>query len=122
LHAFDRIILPILEEYDPDLVLVSAGFDAHGKDPLAEMSLSEKAYARMTELLIRTLPRGADGRLGIVLEGGYDLGALTASVAATLRALEPGAESKLAVSTESERHGAELSRVERQQREFWHLG
>jgi acetoin utilization deacetylase AcuC-like enzyme len=122
LAAFERILLPILEQYDPDLVLVSAGFDAHSRDPLAQMSLSEGAYARMTELLIERLPRGAEGRLGIVLEGGYDLGALSASVAATLGALEPGARSELVLGKPSERHEAELRRAEGQQREFWQLG
>lgn len=120
--AFERIVLPILESYNPDLVLVSAGFDAHTRDPLAEMSLTDAAYACMTRLLIERLPKGASGRFGIVLEGGYDLAALAASVKATLEALEPTAEQPIPSGAPSERHGAELDRALRQQREFWPLG
>jgi acetoin utilization deacetylase AcuC-like enzyme len=120
--AFERILLPILESYNPDLVLVSAGFDAHTRDPLAEMSLTDAAYARMTRLLIERMPKGDSGRFGIVLEGGYDLAALAASVKATLEALDPTSEQPVPSGVPSERHQAELDRALRQQREFWPLG
>jgi acetoin utilization deacetylase AcuC-like enzyme len=119
--AFERILLPILESYDPDLVLVSAGFDAHARDPLAQMSLSDAAYARMTRLLVERMPRGAAGRFGIVLEGGYDLAALSACVKATLEALDPSVETPVPSGVPAPRHAAELDRVIGQQREFWPL-
>lgn len=119
--AFERILLPILETYNPDLVLVSAGYDAHSRDPLAEMSLTDAAYARMTRLLVERVPKGASGRFGIVLEGGYDLAALAASVKATLEALEPTGDMPVPSGVPSERHAAELDRALRQQREFWPL-
>jgi acetoin utilization deacetylase AcuC-like enzyme len=74
--AFQRIVLPIVEQFAPDFALVSSGFDAHERDPLAEMRLSAGAYAEMTRSLLATL---RDCPLGVVLEGGYDLEALTAS-------------------------------------------
>jgi acetoin utilization deacetylase AcuC-like enzyme len=123
LAAFDRFVAPIVEQFDPDLLLVSAGFDAHRRDPLASMSLSEEAYAEMTRRLARALPRGAEGRLGFVLEGGYDLRAMSDSVAATLTALEEGPHSSPGPAAAlSERHAADLARVESVQKQFWRLG
>ncbi len=67
----------------PDLLLVSAGFDAHRDDPLANCTLTEESYAAMAAAM-RTLSRDLDAPLGFMLEGGYDLDALAASVAATI--------------------------------------
>lgn len=80
--AFDRVVGPVLGAFRPDWVLVSAGFDAHHSDPLAELDLASSDYAYMAALLAASTP---PGRLMFFLEGGYDLVALTASVAATLR-------------------------------------
>jgi acetoin utilization deacetylase AcuC-like enzyme len=88
LAAVDRIVVPALTEFSPDLLLVSAGFDAHERDPLAAMSLTDAGYAAMTRRLMATLPGGGAGRVGLVLEGGYDLAALRGSLDATLRALD----------------------------------
>jgi len=121
--AFERLVAPILEQFDPDLTLVSAGFDAHRRDPLASMALSDQAYADMTRRLVSAMPRGAEGRLGFVLEGGYDLRALSDSVAATLAALEEGPSSQAGARAElSERHETDLARVESVQKQFWRLG
>jgi acetoin utilization deacetylase AcuC-like enzyme len=85
--AFERIVAPVLSEFDPDLLLISAGFDAHVRDPLASMRVTESGYAEMMRQLSRALPRGAAGRIGIVLEGGYDLDGLQSSLGAVLEAL-----------------------------------
>jgi len=69
LAAFDEVILP-LREYDPDLVLVSAGFDAHQHDPISRMRVSTEGYGLMTERLA-ALVEECDAGLGFVLEGGY---------------------------------------------------
>ena len=74
---------PVARAYAPDLLLVSAGFDAHRDDPLANCTLTEESYAAMAAAM-RTLSRELDAPLGFVLEGGYDLEALAASVAATI--------------------------------------
>lgn len=83
LAAFDRVLLPVARDFRPDLVLVSAGFDAAAGDPLGSMRISPAGYAAMTRRL-RTL---AGGRVVLALEGGYDLDAIARSAAACLRVL-----------------------------------
>jgi acetoin utilization deacetylase AcuC-like enzyme len=78
--AFERVVLPILEAYAPELVLVSAGFDASARDPLAQMELSPAAFGWMARELSRATARSASGRMALVLEGGYDLVALEAGL------------------------------------------
>jgi acetoin utilization deacetylase AcuC-like enzyme len=80
-------ILPAIEAFRPEFVLISAGFDAHRNDPLAQLLLDEADYAWITERLIEIADRHADGRLVSTLEGGYDLDALRASAAAHTRVL-----------------------------------
>jgi acetoin utilization deacetylase AcuC-like enzyme len=121
--AFDRLIAPILSEFDPDLVLISAGFDAHRRDPLASMALTENAYHAMTRRIARALPRGAAGRIGLVLEGGYDLEGLRSSLSATLEALDSDAPPDVAAPDKpiSPIHEAELDRAIRAQKPHWKL-
>jgi acetoin utilization deacetylase AcuC-like enzyme len=80
-------ILPALDAFAPDLLLVSAGFDAHRADPLASLELEEEDFAWVTERLTEMASRHCDGRLVSVLEGGYDLRALGSSAAAHVTAL-----------------------------------
>ena len=83
LRAFDEQAAPALDRFAPDLVLVSAGFDAHERDPLSGTRLTAAAYASFTERLLSL----AGGRLVSVLEGGYDLDSLAESAAAHVGAL-----------------------------------
>jgi acetoin utilization deacetylase AcuC-like enzyme len=85
--AFREIALPLIGQYAPELVLVSAGFDAHARDPLASMELSTLTYAAMASSLIDAVDALGHGRIGFVLEGGYDLQALEASVSEVTRSL-----------------------------------
>jgi acetoin utilization deacetylase AcuC-like enzyme len=118
--AFSRIVSPIAAEYAPDLVLVSAGFDAHRNDPLAEMLLSEHAYSEMVKILLGALPPAT--KVGMVLEGGYDLEALEASFAAALGALvDPSAPMAPPPAELSPRHSAELAAALRAAKAFWPL-
>ena len=80
-------ILPALDAFRPELMLVSAGFDAHQSDPLAQLMLKESDYTWITEKLLEIAYRHADGRLVATLEGGYDLRALASSAAAHVRVL-----------------------------------
>jgi acetoin utilization deacetylase AcuC-like enzyme len=80
-------ILPALDAFRPELVLISAGFDAHKSDPLAQLLLEEGDYTWITEQLLEIAYRHAGGRLVSTLEGGYDLTALGASAAAHTRVL-----------------------------------
>ena len=76
--VFAEVILPILRQFKPDLVIVSAGFDAHERDPLAGMRLTTDAFAAMTNDLRLLADECCGGRLALATEGGYDLKALAA--------------------------------------------
>ena len=82
-----REILPALDAFRPEMVLISAGFDAHKKDPLAQLLLDEGDYTWITGELLEIARRHAGGRVVSTLEGGYDLAALGASAAAHVGAL-----------------------------------
>ncbi len=86
LSLVEHVVVPVGRRFEPDLVLISAGFDAHEDDPLAQCRLQEGSFAQMA-LHLRGLGRELDVPVGAVLEGGYDLDALSRSVAATLEAL-----------------------------------
>jgi acetoin utilization deacetylase AcuC-like enzyme len=86
-RAIGERVLPALDDFRPELVLISAGFDAHQDDPLAQLMLDEADYAWVTEKLVEIAGRHARGRIVSTLEGGYDLAALGASAAAHVRAL-----------------------------------
>ncbi|HXH02621.1 MAG TPA: histone deacetylase family protein [Candidatus Competibacteraceae bacterium] len=79
--------LPALQAHGPQLILISAGFDAHARDPLASLYLDEEDYAWLTGELLAVAECHAQGRIVSALEGGYDLDALAASAAAHVRAL-----------------------------------
>jgi len=88
--AVSNIILPRLEDFAPELVVVSAGFDAHTRDPLANLNLLEPDFAWVTQRLMDIADRHGGGRVVSVLEGGYDLEGLAGSAAAHVRALMRG--------------------------------
>jgi acetoin utilization deacetylase AcuC-like enzyme len=79
--AMDEVLLPALDAFSPDLVIVSAGFDAHVRDPLAEIRLVEQDFAWVTRRLLEIAARRCGGRVVSLLEGGYDLEGLSRSVA-----------------------------------------
>jgi len=86
-EAFLEHVVPAVDAFAPDLVLISAGFDAHWADPLASLELDEADFAWATERLREVADRRCAGRIVSVLEGGYDLEGLGASVAAHVKAL-----------------------------------
>jgi acetoin utilization deacetylase AcuC-like enzyme len=86
--AFDEVVIPVVERFAPDWLIISAGFDGHRDDPLAGLKLTAGDYADMARRLQSLV---AARRLLVVLEGGYDLSALTRSVGSTLSALVGGA-------------------------------
>lgn len=86
-QAFEEILLPLARRYNPNLVLVSAGYDAHWADPLANMRLSTTGFHHLTSTLVSLAEELCQGRLVMTLEGGYDLSALSHSVLATFAAL-----------------------------------
>ena len=87
----DHVVVPLAREFEPQLVLVSAGYDAHRDDPLADCSVTDAGFAAMAAS-IRRLGQELGAPVGAVLEGGYALGPLARSVAATLQAFGASGE------------------------------
>jgi acetoin utilization deacetylase AcuC-like enzyme len=87
LGAFRDELLPAVRRFDPELVIVSAGFDAHAADPLAQLEVSTDAYGKLTRLVTDLADACCGGRVVSLLEGGYDLAALADSVEVHLEAL-----------------------------------
>lgn len=85
--AFAELAVPIADAFQPDLVIVSAGFDTHRSDPLGDMRATEDGFAELTGIARRIAATHCDGRLVLVLEGGYDLPGLSASVRACVQTL-----------------------------------
>jgi acetoin utilization deacetylase AcuC-like enzyme len=86
-EVFEKILYPAAQAFEPQLVLVSAGFDAHRDDPLAGMNVTEDGYAQMTAIVREIAERHSEGRLVSLLEGGYNLEALARSVERHLHVL-----------------------------------
>src|ERR1700716_2467089 len=85
--AFENVILPQLQKFSPELIIVSAGFDAHYRDPLASLNLKSEDFGWVTRKLMDVADSSAGGRIVSVLEGGYDLQGLKESAAAPATAL-----------------------------------
>ncbi|MDB5566613.1 MAG: acetoin utilization protein [Tardiphaga sp.] len=85
--AFENVILPQLQKFSPELIILSAGFDAHRRDPLASLNLDAEDFGWVTRKLMDVADKSAGGRIVSVLEGGYDLQGLKESVAAHVTAL-----------------------------------
>lgn len=83
-QAFLDVVEPVARRFAPQFILVSAGFDAHRRDPLAGMELTEEGFAKLARVLLRTARGACNDRLVAVLEGGYDLEGLTRSIDAVL--------------------------------------
>jgi len=88
LESFDREVIPEIEKFRPDLILVSAGFDAHREDPIADLELTERAYVHMTRRICEMADRFCEGRIVSVLEGGYFGPSLVASAVAHIMTLQ----------------------------------
>jgi acetoin utilization deacetylase AcuC-like enzyme len=88
--AFESAILPQLVKFAPELIIISAGFDAHFRDPLASLNLRAEDFGWVTKKLMDVADTSADGRIVSVLEGGYDLHGLKESAAAHVAALMNG--------------------------------
>ncbi len=85
--VFQKVLVAAADDFKPEFVIISAGFDAHKDDPLASMGLTESGYAELTEIVAGIAKRHANGRMLSSLEGGYNLTALAASVEAHIKTL-----------------------------------
>jgi acetoin utilization deacetylase AcuC-like enzyme len=100
--AFERVVLPVVESYAPELILVSAGFDAAARDPLAQMQLSPEAFGWMAREVARLADASAHGRMALVLEGGYDLVSLEAGIRSSVEGMVLGRAPELGRSPDDE--------------------
>ncbi|MGA3122243.1 MAG: histone deacetylase [Polyangiaceae bacterium] len=113
--AFERIVLPVVESFAPELVLVSAGFDASARDPLGQMDLSPDAFGWMARELSKIASGSAQGRIALVLEGGYDLVALEAGIVKAVDGLVLGRAADLPRADDDEA----IDRAARVARQNW---
>ncbi|GIW40644.1 MAG: histone deacetylase [Candidatus Binatia bacterium] len=117
-EAFRAVILPVASEFEPEFVLVSAGFDAHLHDPLGGMRVTEVGFRAMARTVVEIARATAADRVVAVLEGGYDLAALRASVAGVLEELRGSAE-PLEIPPASSRACAVFDAVRRRHSDYW---
>jgi len=122
--VFDDVVLPVLREFAPELLIVSAGFDAHERDPLGGMRVTTPAFAAMTMALRAVAEQCGHGRIVCVTEGGYDLHALAASIDAAIEMLsQPAAEPRWPVNTIASTRGrASADAAKRALRPSWQFG
>lgn len=95
---YAKIVGPILEQFKPELILVSAGFDAHFKDPLGGLTVTDQGYGSVAASLIRAADRTCNGKICFALEGGYNFEALRDSSRAVMQAMEAESTQELSVS------------------------
>ncbi|KAL0573198.1 Histone deacetylase hda1 [Marasmius crinis-equi] len=115
IHAFQKIVMPIAMEFAPELVIISAGFDAARGDELGECSVSPAGYAHMTHMLAGL----AGGRLVVALEGGYNIEALTSSAMAVLKVILGEAPDDLPPLEASESATEVVWLVAKEQSKYW---
>jgi len=118
--AIERIVAPVLESYRPGLLLFSAGFDAHRRDPLAQMELTDDGFRAIVQRTLGALEPGL--AVGFVLEGGYDLRGLGGSLAAVLAGLGDGPVQKIPAETPWQAHDRDLRAAAAVAAELWKLG
>jgi len=115
--SFADVLLPIADAYRPELILISAGFDAHRDDPLAGMQVTEDGFAALCGAVKQISDRHCPGRLVLTLEGGYDLRALSRSVRACIEVLA-GAEAP-PLRPQASRAGHALREIRAAQAPYW---
>ncbi|KAK7026903.1 histone deacetylase complex protein [Favolaschia claudopus] len=115
IHAFQKVIMPIATEFDPELVIISAGFDAAEGDDLGECLVTPVGYAHMTYMLAGL----AGGRLAVALEGGYNLDSITKSALAVTEIIMGGAPPEMGPMVASEAGARTVWLVARQQSQYW---
>lgn len=121
--AFDRIVIPLLRQFEPDLVIASAGYDAHERDPLGGMRLTAGAFGAMTAELRAVAEECCRGRIVAVTEGGYDLEGLGTSLDASIAVLHdaPSAASWAPSGISSSRGAHAVAMVKQQVGGYWSL-
>jgi len=116
LYAFEQVVIPIAEEFDPDLVIISAGFDAAVGDHLGGCFVTPSGYAHMTHMLMKL----AGGKIAVCLEGGYNLQSIARSALAVTKTLMLEPPDRLGDDIEPTSAGVQVvNMVKRQQAKYW---
>jgi acetoin utilization deacetylase AcuC-like enzyme len=124
---FEEILEPISREYEPGLVLVSAGFDIYYQDPLGGMQVTPAGFANLAKIILEFAEKSCGGKVVFLLEGGYHLEGLRDSVREVLRTLRGeilagGRDADLRKSADKQMIGPVLKKVKEAQKPFWNLG
>ncbi|MSO55400.1 MAG: histone deacetylase [Acidobacteria bacterium] len=122
-EVFKALVIPVIDQFRPELLLISAGYDAHERDPLARMRVSTIGYAALTKSLCDAADRHCHGRVVAVTEGGYDLAALKACLESSIVVLDGGtvptpSEPSLAATSRSR---TAIAAVRAAQSKYWKL-
>jgi acetoin utilization deacetylase AcuC-like enzyme len=119
LRVFKEIVIPIADKYQPEWVLVSAGFDPHQRDPLGGMRVTEKGFGIMASMLLELAQKHAAGKIAFLLEGGYDLEALRNSVSVVLEKMTGEDRSGPAVQGGMQRVNSLIRKILKFQEKYW---
>jgi acetoin utilization deacetylase AcuC-like enzyme len=121
--VFSRVVIPVVDQFKPSLVIVSAGFDAHERDPLARMRLTTNGYRHLTTSLCAAADRHCHGRLVAVTEGGYDLTALKDCLESTISILDgsPAAGASNPGLAPTNRSRMAIAQVRSAHAQYWKL-
>ena len=118
----EGLLQPIAENFKPQLVLVSAGYDAHLEDPLGGMRVTDEGFAALTSLLCDIATQYADSKLAMVLEGGYDLSALARGVHSSIDVMT-GTTASPPKSPQSNQQASLINQIFAHHRTIWpHAG
>jgi len=121
LSVFQRLLVPLARAYRPQLILVSAGFDAYRKDPLGEMLVTDEGYAAMTRILKSLAGECCAGRLVLTLEGGYHLDGAAAAMAKVIRVLAGQGQAGRDLAATEHFEASIVPRVREAQSGHWRL-
>lgn len=120
IDAFRRVVVPIAQRYAPQFVLLSAGFDAHVRDPLGGMQVTEDGFRAMARMMLEVAGESAQGRCAAILEGGYDLQAICSSAGAVLDEMR-GVGKPLIAPQAAARVPALIDHVRKLQQSYWRI-
>ena len=118
-HAFREVVTPVVRQFAPDFILVSAGFDCDYRDPLGGMSVTAAGFATMAQALHTVAQETAGGRLVAVLEGGYDLEAIVEGVDVVLDVLRGDDRARPPATGEARHAERVLARVRAAHASYW---
>jgi acetoin utilization deacetylase AcuC-like enzyme len=121
LRAFDRLIMPIGRHFKPEFILVSAGFDCHFRDPLAQMRVTEAGFGAMARHVQRLAAECCDGKVVAALEGGYDLEAIAGSGRAVIEEFGRDGDEPIRPDQDGDRAMPMIERVSQNVGRFWNL-